>query len=562
MILPRRRAWVAAAALALTQGVLLAHTAWDKSDTGDEPVYIGAAALLWAHRDFAYNNPAPVLPKWGFAVALRLVDPWIETAPPEWSTVISHMLWARRSERLRINLFAARSATILVTVLGGLLLWAAARRFGEQVAVVTHALWCFSPGILANGSLATLDGWVTAAMCLVIWTGARLFERPTPRRFAESGAALGLALGCKVTALGVAPVLAAVAVAALRRQGRPLRAFWTAAAAGGGLSALAAALTLWSLYGLSFGPVSTQVLAERFGWSARSIPLPFPAWTSGLLHQWALGSEGHLTYLFGRVATHGWWWFYLAALAFKTTIGAQALAVARIAAWIRRPPSGASFHVDAALLAFPALLLVLMSGAPTQTGIRYLLPAFPFVMLWAGRALPDLWRAFGRAGTAVAAACVLAGAVESLSVHPHHLMFFNRWAGGPTGGPRYLILSDDWGQDQRRLGVWIREHGLPGVFYTYYAGMPRKWGVEYRPPPCTPRRGTYALHAVEVHRPRRIEAGCLDWLTVEPPDERIGYSIYIYQVNKDRLERLVAERDTPHPFWRSGSGPPASGGAP
>jgi hypothetical protein len=63
---------------------------------------------------------------------------------------------------------------------------------------------------------------------------------------------------------------------------------------------------------------------------------------------------------------------------------------------------------------------------------------------------------------------------------------------------------------------------------------------------------------VEVHRPRRIEAGCLDWLTVEPPDERIGYSIYIYFVNKERMERLIAARATPHPFVRTGPGPAQS----
>ena len=149
------------------------------------------------------------------------------------------------------------------------------------------------------------------------------------------------------------------------------------------------------------------------------------------------------------------------------------------------------------------------------------------------------------------------GAAESVAVHPHHLMFFNVWAGGPVGGPRYLIHGDDWGQDQRRLGEWIRQRSPDGVFYTYYAGMPEKWGVRYRAPPCTPRRGVYALHAVEVHRPRRIEAGCLDWLTVEPPDERIGYSIYIYFVNKERMERLIAARDTATPFVRTGAAPEA-----
>ena len=68
-----------------------------------------------------------------------------------------------------------------------------------------------------------------------------------------------------------------------------------------------------------------------------------------------------------------------------------------------------------------------------------------------------------------------------------------------------------------------------------------------------PAVGVYALHAIEVHRPsEHIEAGCVDWLTVEPPDERIGYSIYIYRVDAERLARLREKRNTPTPFWRSG----------
>jgi len=70
--------------LCALQAALLAHTAWDKSDTADEPTYIAAAALVWAHRDYSFNSGAPVLPKWGFAAALRLVDPAIGQTPPEW----------------------------------------------------------------------------------------------------------------------------------------------------------------------------------------------------------------------------------------------------------------------------------------------------------------------------------------------------------------------------------------------------------------------------------------------------------------------------------------------
>ena len=289
---PRRRAVWAAAALALVQAVLLLHTAWDKSDTGDEPVYIGAAALLWAHRDFDYNNEAPVLPKWGYAMALRVVDPWIATAPADKGTVISHMLWARRTERLRVNLFAARCATIAATVLGGLLLWAAARRFGERTALLTQALWCFSPSILANGALATLDGWVAAAMCGVIWTGVRLFERPTARRFCEARHRAGTGAGVQGDRAGRGTLMLAVGVEALRRQGKPGRALWSTAAEYGATFAGAAFLVLWSLYGLTVGTVSTVPWAEQLGWPARTFsPLPFPAWIAGLLRQLALGSR-------------------------------------------------------------------------------------------------------------------------------------------------------------------------------------------------------------------------------------------------------------------------------
>jgi hypothetical protein len=55
-----------------------------------------------------------------------------------------------------------------------------------------------------------------------------------------------------------------------------------------------------------------------------------------------------------------------------------------------------------------------------------------------------------------------------------------------------------------------------------------------------------------VHRPRRIEAGCLDWLTVDPPDERIGYSIYIYRVDRERAQRL-RENTLRTPFWKKQS---------
>jgi hypothetical protein len=559
---PQRRRRAASAALTLTalQALLLLRTAWDKSDTSDEPYYLATAVRQWAFGDFSACD-APVLPKWGFAAALRLSDPRLFDLEARSGR---DPLWSRPLRQTRRNLLAGRAATIAVTLAGGLWLWSALRRFGEAAALASLALWTFSPSVLANGSLATLDAWATASGCLALLAVVRLLERPRPARAAQLGAVLGLAAATKATMLALAPVaFVALLVATLRGQPRP---------PGGPLPAALAALagaglaTLWALYLFQVGMLDAASLCGRLTElpSRRYGPLPFSPWFEGLVLQLLHGGRGHLSYLFGATSASGWWWFYLAALGLKTTLGAQALAALSLAAWLRVRRCGPSAAaggslaapnawIDAGLLAFPVLLIGAMSLGSAQNGIRYVLPAFPFLMAAAGRGFAWARQAWGRRGALAAAAALATGALESLALHPHHLMFFNLWAGGPTGGPRYLVHGDDWGQDQRRLAAWQAAQRPWRLYYTFYNGNPRHWGVNYEDPPCAPRPGYYALHAVEVHRPKRLAAGCLDWLTVEPPDARLGYSIYLYQVNRERIARLAAERETARPFWRSGA---------
>jgi hypothetical protein len=542
---PSRARWIAlAAVLAAIQAALLARTAWDKSDTIDEPHYLQAAISQWTRRDFSRYCDGPPLPRWAFALALRVVDPPLFDLD---SRAGRHPLWSRAYGPMRRNLFVARLPTILVTVAGGLFLWAACRRFGEEAAALAHALWCVSPTVLANGALATLDAWAASLLAVALWAVERAHGRPTAGRWAVAGAALGLAAASKVTALGAVPVALAVAAHAVGGGARRSLRAGMAMAAGG-------ALVVWACYAFSVGAVDLAHLCGRDtplpAWRLRAVPAP--AWLEGLAMQWLHGRKGHLGYLFGEVGTRGWWWFYLAALALKTTVGAQLLVLLRLASWLRARPTWTQLAVDAALLAYPVLLLVVMSAGRAQNGIKYLLPAFPLALAWLGRALPDAARAFGRRGAAAAFALALLAAAESLAVHPHHLMFFNAWAGGPDGGPRYLIVGDDWGQDQRRLGEWQRTRRPWRLFYTFYNGDPQHWTVTFLKPPCQPEPGFYALHAVEVHRPKRIARGCLDWLTVEPPDARLGHSIYLYQVTRARIERLLALRGRVTPFWASG----------
>jgi hypothetical protein len=532
---------------------VLVDVARAKSDTVDEDTYLGAAALLWAHGDQRTNAESPILPKWAFAAAMVQADRAVEAAPRALDAAQRHVLWYGPRERTERVLFAARLTTVAVTVGAGLLVGAIGRRFGAVPAVVSQALWTFSPTVLAAGSLATLDAWVTAAVVVVTWAVVRHVERPHGAWALAVGLACGLALACKLTALGAAGFAVLAVAWSAHRQGR------RAAAVGHVVAVMAgAALALWAVYQFRVGPVAYDTASGArvvlSGWA------PFPAWIEGALSQVLHGTRGHRSYLFGRTGREGWWWFYVACLAVKTTVGAQLLAVLLLAAsWRRRADRGTA--PDAALLAFPAALFGAMSLGRAQLGVKYILPAFPGAMLWAGRAFPRLPLAWPRWGAAAGVVLLALGAAESLRVHPDYLMFANAWVGGPANGPRYFVVGDGIGQDQKALGEWQVANHIEWIYYTRYSGSPEQWGVAYAEPPCEPRRGVYALEAVEVHRPRRVARGCLDWLTAEPPDLRLGHSIYVYVVDRARAERLETPPAGPV-FWKSGPPDPSPSATP
>lgn len=522
-------------AIGIAQAVLLCSTAWDKADTIDEPEYLMGALAQWTRGDFTPNCHAPAIPRWGFGLGLRLSDPNLFEEWREAGSEGPAALYSRPYDQMRRNLFAARTLTIAVAVIAGFFLFRAAEILAPGAGLLAQILWAFSPTTLAHGSLATLDMWAAGWLGVALWFMLSVDWRKTPFTFIMLGLAIGLAAGSKLTALPFAGIAVVYAWLALRRAGGSVGQ----SALRIGLIVASAAGVIWASFGFTTGIVDLANLCGtgRGVGEGRFGPVLAPLWIEGWLLQVRRGQVGFYNYLLGETSRTGWPWFYAVVLALKVTLGAQILAALAVVHRVRRG-SGLAPLVEAALLLYPLLLLVGMSLGNTQAGVRYILPAFPFFVVW----LAVQARRLAAAGPALAASVVVlfgASAFESLRIHPHHLMFFNVIAGGPEQGPRYLITSEDWGQDQRRLAVWQAENGVKRLFYSRYTRSPESWYITSRQAPCEPLlSGKYALHATEVHRPKRVRAGCFDWLTQEPPDERIGYSIYIYRVDDARLERL------------------------
>ncbi len=169
--------------------------------------------------------------------------------------------------------------------------------------------------------------------------------------------------------------------------------------------------------------------------------------------------------------------------------------------------------------------------------MRRVLPALPFLLLFAGRFLSG--EVGLRALRMIVAGLLIAWmAAEALRIYPHHLAYFNSIVGGPERGASYLDDSNiDWGQDLPALAAWQEAEPAARPLRLRYFGSasPAAYGVEsvdVSPRELMhPQPGYYAIsvHALIRFKLRRQQAGpAVDWLERYEPVARAGHSIYIY----------------------------------
>ena len=203
----------------------------------------------------------------------------------------------------------------------------------------------------------------------------------------------------------------------------------------------------------------------------------------------------------------------------------------------------ATWRDELVLLAPAAVVLTLVSS---QTGfnhhLRYVLPIFPFVFIWASKVARavDLkhWKI-----ASIAGAALLWSTGSSLYYYPHSLSYFNELVGGPTGGHYHLGNSNiDWGQDLFYLKDWLDAHPKAKpltLAYDMPLVDPKLAGIDYtgRPPANSPQPGWHAVSVNQIHN----RSGQYKYFLKFKPVGMAGYSIYIYHVTLDEANRVRRE---------------------
>ncbi|MER6125503.1 phospholipid carrier-dependent glycosyltransferase [Streptomyces sp. NPDC001795] len=509
-------------------------TAVQQSPTIDEPVYVGTAVVYVREHSLRFNPEHPPLGKLIIATGTVFAHPHLKPGfQGDQGRLGQRLLYESGNDPWRV-MFWARLPVMVVTLLFGLVVFGFARDLvGPVGGLAALALYAFSPDLITNGSLATLDVPATGFVVTAAWMVWRARRRPL-LYLPLAGLASGAAVATKMSTLPAVPVLLALAGWSYwhaRGKGVPrLRRATHALAASVGVAFVLVGV-VWAVY-LAVDPrlrwTTPPHVPAVHGLRALLIDwLPFPdAYRDGMRIQFGFEQETWHGYLFGRLYTGALWYYLPAALLVKTPLGMLALWLGGIAAMAAVPRLRAAVPY---VLLLPAVLLTAAMQGSRDLGVRYAI----FVPVFLAVAAACLLALRRRWAYVVTVALIVFVAVSSVRTYPYYLPYSNEAFGGPS--KTHLALHDsnvDWGQDLGRLADRLRERypDDKDVWLVYKgSGVPSWYGIHGRDPLKVPPSRVHGLLVVSDTSIAKAEGRLKQLIRGSRAIDDVGHSITIFR---------------------------------
>ena len=274
---------------------------------------------------------------------------------------------------------------------------------------------------------------------------------------------------------------------------------------------------------------------------------------NGIIHQWEHADKGHPTFLMGMYSSRGWWFYHLIAFSIKTPIPLLILLIMSVVFYKKNPNRN---FLNQAFVTIPIIVYFLFFSLKLLcVGLRYILPVYPFLFIQASTIAGVRFnnRKILSKGIIVFLILLCCWYLKSsIGIYPHYIAYFNEIVGGPDNGYEYLVDSNlDWGQDLKGLGLYMRKKGIDRVHLSYFgAADPHYYGICYDWMPSYYLPDDYLVENVEVKRFKMPETGIVaisatnlqgvyfsdqkfySWLKKRHPIDKVGYSIFIYNLDK------------------------------
>lgn len=536
------------------------------SQTFDEAIHLGAGYSNLLTGDFRLNIEHPPLSKELAALPVFLryrlpfnPDPELWKDAEGWR-IGRDFLYKAEVPHDDILAIARMPNLVLGAVLVGLIAWWAYRLWGAGAAVVAAGAAALEPNLVAHASLVTPDLCITLFTFLTFYLLWEYIQAPSHKLLTAVGISTGLAQVSKFSAVLLFGIMGVVI--GLHLLGGGCFAFPRGAGSAGAPERRSAGLQvrLRSRAREALGPAFRILLLALlvipfFYWI-----YAFPTWAGGLQTQLARAATPQFPVFFlGEVSWQGWWTYFPVAFLIKTPLGTLLLLVAGLA--LCRLGKPLHWPEVLFLLVPPALLLILTASSRVNIGLRYILPVYPFLLVFAGRVATvrigsRAWSRFVSPLLVVVPLALTAASV--LPISPHHLAYFNELVGGAGQGHRYLSDSNlDWGQGLKGLKAYLDRERVPMIYLSYFGtAPPASYGIRYQylpgfghlespsgdllPAECS--REILAISVVNLQELYLPKKNLYRWLEERTPVAKIGYSIYVFDLTGDaEAHRRLAE---------------------
>jgi hypothetical protein len=510
-----------------------------KSPAYDEPYHAVSSWLQLRFMDYRLDNEDP--PLWQYWASLLNSKSALHAdfSGPDWMDMprsLAHQWYWGVTTLYRtpgndpVKLIArCRAMMVVVAVLLGVLICYWTWSIGGPIAAVSATfLFCLDPNFLAHSSLMKNDvafAMSMFALALAIWRGGKKLD----------GEAIGwIGLLCVVNLTvkfsGFAAVILVPLLLGIRAAlpqpwpvlGRVISKRFHRFLIAGGITLLCAGISyagIWAVYGFRYRPTPdasvllnmdelcgkirrNQALVLSHGVPTTQLAdLPLPArvmlfcsdrhllpqaFAAGFLFTYA-NALIRCDYLLGQISYFGWWWYFPFAMLVKTPIAVLIAGLLAAGVGIKSLRTGQfknrELQWTALCIAVPVLVFLASAmSSHVDIGIRHVLSVYPFFYVAIGCAVAWLWTN-GRKKTQVAL-LALGGllVVETLSVFPNYIPFFNVIAANSPGGKLNLLADSnlDWGQDLPLLADWQRSHPDQPLYLSYFGyADPHYYGLKY-----------------------------------------------------------------------------------
>ena len=573
--------------------VLSVASIWNDSATMDESVHIPAAYSYLSQKDMRLNPEHPPLLKDLSAVPLLLMKINFPAEHPSWAENINDQwafgpkfLYESGNDADEIIFWARIFPILLAAFLGYFLFVWAGKNFGRKTALLTLALFVFSPTVLAHGRLVTTD--VAAATGVALATACFLnsFKNPNLKNTIIAGLLFGMAMLMKFSTFLLMPYFFGLAIvwAFLKKTG-----YYKSLLRLSLIFIIGFVVIVWPVYQYnvwSYPPErqarDSAEMLKTFGappaggtektclegqikkcpveltvWMADKPALrPFAQYLLGFLMVLQRSTGGNTTFFLGEVSNQAWPMYFPIIYAIKEPLAFHILTIIALlfAAWkIKEPFWRAPYHrlktwvqnhfVEFALLGFIAFYWFMSVRANLNIGVRHLMPVIPLTYILVGNQISKWLNNAKRFNfrTLAVGALFIWYIFGTLWNFPHFLSYFNELAGGPYGGWRYATDSNlDWGQDLKRLADFVEEKQIPSIAVDYFGGgSPRYYlGDKYEPwwSAKGKPRGWFAISATfrqsawgePIKNLATKPEDNYSWLRPHEPVATIGHSIFVY----------------------------------